>query len=144
MVRQPLMWAGGADATAVFRDNAAMSEEEASHIGLLLALQQVFGGDEFTATDVSQLATLRWDGFAAEMPAALSKRVGNFKEAEGAELQGRIKEALGARTNSDLRNAMTVGHVLGKLDRKRIEVSGGVWNLRMRLSAGRKVYRIEK
>lgn len=56
MVRQPLMWAGGADVARVFRENAEESEAMQSHVSLLHYLRAKFSETEFAAHQVAHEA----------------------------------------------------------------------------------------
>ncbi len=56
MVRLPLLWAGGSDVADAFRKNTEESDDVRAHRALLWSLNLTFGGRDFKAADLRDLA----------------------------------------------------------------------------------------
>lgn len=95
MIRQPLIWAGGEDASSAFAQNAQNSDAAMAAEALLTGLHDIFQSNRFRAYDL----TVRFE----RGPTLFSNEEAN------------IADALGSLRSRDIKNAKSVGRCLKSL-----------------------------
>lgn len=132
LVRLPIIWAGGADVTEIFRQNREQSPDEMSKVGVLSAIRDLVGDDEFYPTDVVSWLGGTTPGVGAGMPSAAQ-----------VDAMARLKTAMSEQRLKDTRSTKSVGRALAGMANTTVEADGVFLTLRSRIKDGTRRYRVE-
>ncbi|TXL63880.1 PriCT-2 domain-containing protein [Zeimonas arvi] len=132
LVRLPIIWAGGADVTEVFRQNREQSPDEMSKVGVLSAIRDLVGDDEFYPTDVVSWLTGTAPGGEAGMPSAAQD-----------DAMSRLRTSMSEQRIKDIRSTKSVGRALAGMANTTVEADGVFLTLRSRIKDGTRRYRVE-
>jgi len=122
MVRQPLIWAGGADMADIFQNNAASSSNTEAQAALLTNLLAKFAARRFMSSHLT-----------AEIPSGIWQD----------DWSSSVAEALGRLKAKDARSPASVGRVLAALTGRLVETSVGTLVLRSSSVDGTRWYWVE-
>ena len=139
MVRQPLLWAGGADMAEVFSVNTEEAEESQAYRGLLILLHEVFRESSFSIADVISRVTLAPRHYGSFDQDGLS-----MTDVESS-VQDRGRAIFGALRARDPANPQSVGRVLGAAVGRPVDLPPvGLAKLSRRMLNGYRVFRVDR
>jgi hypothetical protein len=132
LVRLPIIWAGGADVTEVFRQNREQSPDEMAKVGVLSAIRDLVGDDEFYPTDVVSWLTGTAPRVGAGMPSAAQD-----------DAMSRLRTSMSEQRIKDIRSTKSVGRALAGMANTTVEADGVFLTLRSRIKDGTRRYQVE-